>query len=293
MASNKSQSSIRVFLLLIFTLFISSLYCQDTTHDDDEMELVGVLNESRVRIRTEPNLESEHIGFLEKDQIVYILDETKQSMKIGNMNSVSYKIKTMDGIIGWSYGYFIDPNIETDEIDYDDYEYGYDLDTEHHNDRDDIDKFIDSKTPRGYIVTRVSGSGSRTKEEGSPVHARYPGKIIEIKWYDDDLSWSEIIGPDGWSNRTQGKRLGFYILMQSGNEYYIYAHLNPNAVTTNQYLEILNENPNSEQLLITKETLIGEYGMTGTSWESNMLFVKYTIKSHEEMQNEESGRTKP
>jgi hypothetical protein len=29
-------------------------------------------------------------------------------MKIGNMNFVWYKIKTLDGIEGWAYGYFID-----------------------------------------------------------------------------------------------------------------------------------------------------------------------------------------
>lgn len=286
------KPSIQVLLSLFLISINSSLYGQDSNHNDDKMELVGVLNESRVRIRKEPNLDSEQIGYLEKDQIVYILDETEQSMKIGKMDSVWYKIETMDGIVGWSYGYFIDLNIESDEIDYDDYETGYDIDAEYHNDSDDIRKFLDSNTPRGYVVTRVS-SGSRSKEEGTPVYTRYSGKIIQIQWYDDDSSWSDLIGHEGWSNRTQGKRLGFYILMQSDNEYYLYAHLNPNAESTNQYLEIFNNNPNSEQLVIPKGIQIGEYGMTGTSWESNMLFAKYIIKSFEELQNEESGSTKP
>jgi len=68
----------------------------------------GSLNDYQVRIRKEPNLNGEHVGFLNKGQIIYILDETEERMKIGNMDSIWYKIKTLDGLEGWAYGYFID-----------------------------------------------------------------------------------------------------------------------------------------------------------------------------------------
>lgn len=68
----------------------------------------GVLNDSRVRVRNEPNLDGEHLGYLEKNQKVEVISKTNEIMKIGDMNSVWYKIKTIDGVEGWAYGFFID-----------------------------------------------------------------------------------------------------------------------------------------------------------------------------------------
>jgi len=68
----------------------------------------GVLNDSRVRVRKEPNLNGEHITFIDKAQIVEILEITNDKMKIDNMESEWYKVKTDSGLIGWSYGFFID-----------------------------------------------------------------------------------------------------------------------------------------------------------------------------------------
>ncbi|MBB6480879.1 SH3 domain-containing protein [Spirochaeta isovalerica] len=68
----------------------------------------GILNNYRVRIRTQPNLNGEQIGYLDKNQKVRILDHTEEPMQIGEMNSVWYKIRTEDGLEGWAYGHFID-----------------------------------------------------------------------------------------------------------------------------------------------------------------------------------------
>jgi hypothetical protein len=262
------------------------LFAQDMNIQEQETNIVGVVNDSRVRIRKEPNLDGENIGYLNKDQIVFILDETLESMKIGKMDSVWFKIRTLDGIEGWSYGYFIDPDIDSLEVDYDAYLKGYDQD-ELPNNEDDIQHFLDLYTPSSKIVTNI-GSSNYSKDEGTPVYAKYTGKIIDIKWYDNDSSWSELIGFEGRSNTTQGKGLGFYILIQSENEYYIYAHLNPDSKSTQYYYELINNKPNGEELYITKGTQIGEYGMTGTSWDSNLLYVKYLVKSFEELQSEKA-----
>ncbi len=69
---------------------------------------IGILNASRVRIRRKPSLDGENLGYLEKDQIVYILNKTDEKMIIGEMESVWYKIKTLEGIEGWTYGFFIE-----------------------------------------------------------------------------------------------------------------------------------------------------------------------------------------
>ena len=78
------------------------------TVSNNEKLLSGILNDSHVRIRKSPNLQSEHIGYLYKDQRVQIFDQTENPMKIGEMESVWYKIRTEDGTEGWVYGFFID-----------------------------------------------------------------------------------------------------------------------------------------------------------------------------------------
>jgi hypothetical protein len=75
---------------------------------NNEKLLLGILNDSHVRIRKSPNLQSEHIGYLYKDQRVQILEQTENTMKIGNMESVWYKIRAEDRTEGWVYGFFID-----------------------------------------------------------------------------------------------------------------------------------------------------------------------------------------
>jgi hypothetical protein len=68
----------------------------------------GTLNDSRVRVRDFPNTEGKHLGYLDIEQRVEIIGRTATEMKIGDMNSVWYKIRTEDGLEGWAYGYFID-----------------------------------------------------------------------------------------------------------------------------------------------------------------------------------------
>ena len=68
----------------------------------------GILNDSRVRFRNEPNLDSAIIGHLNIKDEVAILDQTIEPMKIGDMESVWYNIRTKTGQVGWVYGHFID-----------------------------------------------------------------------------------------------------------------------------------------------------------------------------------------
>jgi len=47
------------------------------------------------------------LGYLDKNDRVQIIDQTVDTMKIGEMESVWYKVNLSNGIIGWVYGYFI------------------------------------------------------------------------------------------------------------------------------------------------------------------------------------------
>jgi hypothetical protein len=68
----------------------------------------GTSTVNRLRIRTEPNLESDTVGHLSEGQRVTIIDQTNEPMQIGDMNDVWYKIRTEDGVEGWSYGGLIE-----------------------------------------------------------------------------------------------------------------------------------------------------------------------------------------
>ncbi len=87
---------------------LTKYQCWITNNDIEIVERKGILNDLKVRIRKEPNLNGEQLGYLNKGQKVSILEETDQKMKIGEMDAVWYKVETEDGVVGWAYGWFID-----------------------------------------------------------------------------------------------------------------------------------------------------------------------------------------
>jgi len=78
----------------------------------------GVFNDSNVRVREYPKLESVQLGKLNEGAVVRILEKSSEKMRIGDMNDYWYKIKTKEGLIGWSYGHFInlESNFDQSEV---------------------------------------------------------------------------------------------------------------------------------------------------------------------------------
>jgi hypothetical protein len=68
----------------------------------------GVLNDSRVRVRTYPTLKAETLGHLDQGERVEVMERSGLRESIGEMNDYWYRIRRDDGLAGWSYGYFID-----------------------------------------------------------------------------------------------------------------------------------------------------------------------------------------
>ena len=99
---------IRKNLTILLTLISFYVIAQEADFGDAGATETGILNNSLVRIRKEPNLGGEFLGYLDKGQEVHIIGKTDETMKIGDMESVWYKIKTSEGIEGWAYGSFID-----------------------------------------------------------------------------------------------------------------------------------------------------------------------------------------
>jgi hypothetical protein len=78
----------------------------------------GVFNDSNVRVREYPKLESVQLGKLNEGTVVKILEMSSEKMRIDDMNDYWYKIKTKEGLIGWSYGHFInlESNFDQSEV---------------------------------------------------------------------------------------------------------------------------------------------------------------------------------
>jgi hypothetical protein len=64
-----------------------------------------------LRLRESYNVNSKTIKYLEKGQILEVLDMTPHREKIENMYEYWFKVKTQDNLVGWVYGYYISRNL--------------------------------------------------------------------------------------------------------------------------------------------------------------------------------------
>ncbi len=79
-----------------------SLIVKETNKD------LAAINDSRVRIRSEPNLKCETLDYVNKGDSVKILDRSTDKQQIGDMNDYWYNVELQNGTKGWVYGAYID-----------------------------------------------------------------------------------------------------------------------------------------------------------------------------------------
>jgi hypothetical protein len=75
----------------------------------------GHINDDNVHIRKAPSLDGKLLTygnnrtfFLDSGDDVDIIDKTDEKMRIGNMNSPWYKVRTFQMYEGWVYGAYVD-----------------------------------------------------------------------------------------------------------------------------------------------------------------------------------------
>jgi len=68
----------------------------------------AIVNDTNVRVRSEPNLNGKQIGIIQKGDRVTIIEQGTVTMKIDTMEACWYRIKTEKGLEGWTYGAFLD-----------------------------------------------------------------------------------------------------------------------------------------------------------------------------------------
>lgn len=78
----------------------------------------GLVNDSNVRVRAEPNLNSEILYKVHRGYFVNILEKSEHKEKIGDMEAYWYKIRKLPMGEGWMYGYYLDIGgvEQTDEV---------------------------------------------------------------------------------------------------------------------------------------------------------------------------------
>ena len=75
----------------------------------------AIVNDTKVRLRTEPNLESGTWAYLNTGDVVTVIDKSEEMQKIGDMEDYWYQIETVLFPDGWIYGAFLDEFVETEE----------------------------------------------------------------------------------------------------------------------------------------------------------------------------------
>ncbi|MGI5173565.1 SH3 domain-containing protein [Treponema sp. OMZ 840] len=76
---------------------------------ESTMEKINaIVNDSRVRIRTEPNLNADVWGYMNKNYKVVIKDKSAEAFTIDNETWYWYKVESKNYPDGWVYGKYLD-----------------------------------------------------------------------------------------------------------------------------------------------------------------------------------------
>lgn len=68
----------------------------------------GQINDSRVRLRSEPNLDCETVTYLNRNDAVKIKDQSDRKFEIDGEKWYWHQVETSDGKTGWVYGKYLD-----------------------------------------------------------------------------------------------------------------------------------------------------------------------------------------
>jgi len=78
------------------------------TYDEISNNIIGHINDDNIRIRSNPNTNSEILGLLNMGDSVTVIDTSNEKVTINNYNNYWYKIITNDNITGWVFGGYIE-----------------------------------------------------------------------------------------------------------------------------------------------------------------------------------------
>jgi hypothetical protein len=79
----------------------------DYKNEDIENSIPGHINNNNVRIRSNPDTNSEILGHLNIGDLVTIIDKTENKIKIDHIENYWFKIITSENIVGWIFGEYL------------------------------------------------------------------------------------------------------------------------------------------------------------------------------------------
>lgn len=74
----------------------------------DETLKVARLNDSRVRLRSGPDVSADVLGLVDRGTVVAILDSSVSVANINGTSSHWFKVRLRDGLVGWLFGAYLD-----------------------------------------------------------------------------------------------------------------------------------------------------------------------------------------
>jgi len=79
-----------------------------TYDENDKNKIISYINDDNVRIRSNPNINSDILGLLNMGDCVTVIDASSEKFAISNYDDYWYKIITNDNITGWVFGRYIE-----------------------------------------------------------------------------------------------------------------------------------------------------------------------------------------
>lgn len=78
----------------------------------------AIVNDNDLRLRKEPNLSSEVLALLDRGTRVNVYGRIAEPLAVGEILSHWYYVRTIDGLQGYCYGYYLDFPVKADENEY-------------------------------------------------------------------------------------------------------------------------------------------------------------------------------
>jgi len=103
---NKKYFNNRVIYFIILFIFIIPA-CKDIDneqHFDKGYNKIGIVIIDKTVLRIDPMLYSSVIGYINKGEIAFILNKSKEKMRLLNDEEYWYYVRFSGGLIGWIYG---------------------------------------------------------------------------------------------------------------------------------------------------------------------------------------------
>jgi hypothetical protein len=108
-----------IFIIIYNIYFINNIFCEETNKD----ELYAIIYGDDIKIFEKPDITSNIIGILNKNNIVKIIDKSKNKIEIKLNNKIIEthlcKIITENNLIGWIFDVYIELQYTINKNDFD------------------------------------------------------------------------------------------------------------------------------------------------------------------------------